>query len=130
MVRRVATGDLDPTTKDRTERERFESLRERGRYRDLVLWQLGCGEAWQREANGAFRTRVGRARPMRQIPLRDDLIAASNESPDPLPAPIVDYIIKFYLKALPRKTGQRPRPTLDDDRLFQRLHPGVHEHPR
>jgi hypothetical protein len=93
-----------------------EDLRRQGRFRDLVRRMLAPEDAtWQPEANGVWQTRVVRRR-RRTEPTRADLIAAVDESPAPLPAPIFDYIMTRYLKAQPRKTGpQQPtRSTWED----------------
>lgn len=72
----------------------------------------------ENQADCVWQTRVIRVRPARRTePTRADLIAAvDEESPNPLPAPIFDYIITRYLKAQPRKTGpQQPaRETRED----------------
>jgi hypothetical protein len=127
MAKRTPVGDIEPQTRDRDQRERIESWRRQGRYRDLVLWMLGCEEAWQPEANGVWQTRAVRPRPVTAStgeaiePTRADLVGALREtSIDPLPAPIREYIISRYLlQTKPLKTGSpRPRPAADDDRVI------------
>lgn len=115
--------DLHPNKKERIQRARLETLREQGHYRELVLWLLGCPEEWQPEANGVFQSRAVRAPLTRRIePTPEDLAGAlREESADPLPAPIRDYIItRYLLQTTPRKTGPQraTRSTGDDDRVF------------
>lgn len=109
--------DLRPETRDRVHRARVETLRAAGRYRELCLWLLGAPDAWQDD--GAGRSRAVRSRPDVE-PAREDLIAAYDESSDPLPAPIVAHIVQHYVKGLPLKTGPKApaRSIGDDDRVF------------
>jgi len=118
---RTLISDLNPEAKERAQRARLETLRAQGRYRELVLWLIGEPEAWQLEPDGVTVSRAVRAPLTRRIaPTRDDLAAAYSESPDPLPAPIVEYIVKHHVKGLPLKTGPKAsaRSTGDDDRAF------------
>jgi hypothetical protein len=109
---RTPVGDLRIETKDWIQRQRVEQLREEGRYRELVLWQLGQPEASDPEANGIFETRAVRMRP-RAEPSQADLIAACNESTAPVPQPIIDCI----LKTQPRKRGPKGPMRSGDDHV-------------
>lgn len=106
MAKRRPTGGLHPNTAHFMERASDESLRRQGRFRDLVLRLLAPDEELRAEANGIWETRVVRTRRRRE-PTREELVAAYEESPAPLPAPIVDYIVQHYVKQLPLKTGPK-----------------------
>jgi hypothetical protein len=102
LVSRIPLGDLDPKAKDWIARASDEYLRRHGRFRDLVLRMLAPDEEIALEANGVWQTRVVRTK-RRAAPTRADLSAAYDESPDPLPAPIVDYIVTHDVKGLPAR---------------------------
>jgi hypothetical protein len=102
-MKRTPTADLDPRASEWIQRASDEALRRQGRYRALVLHQLAPAEETTDEGNG-WQTRVVRTRE-RIEPSREDLIAAYDESLEPLPSPIVDHVFTHYVKGLPRKRG-------------------------
>jgi hypothetical protein len=108
MSKRIPVGDFHPATNDWMERASEEYLRRHGRFRELILRMLAPAEETT-EANGVI-TRVVRHR-RRVEPSREDLIAAYHESPDPLPTPILDYVMAHYVspQALPLKTGRKTK---------------------
>jgi hypothetical protein len=116
MATRTRIDDLALEAKDWIERAADEHLRRHGRFRDLVLRMLAPDDEVQPEVNGVWETRVIRTKRRVTEPSCEDIIAAYEESSDPLPAPIVAYIVKHFVKGLPRKTGPklRVRSTWDD----------------
>lgn len=115
MARQTVTNDLRHETRDRITRARLEYLRAQGRYRDLVLWQLGQPESWQPEdTNTVYQSRVVRMQP-RAEPSQADLKAACDESADPIPQPIIDYILKQH----PRKRGPKAPTRSGDDHVLK-----------
>ena len=107
MAKRTPLSDLGPA-KDWIERASYEDLRRRGCFRELILRLLAPAEETTIEASGVWETRVVRTR-KRIEPTREDIMAAFHESPDPLPTPILDYVMTHYVspQALPLKTGRK-----------------------
>ena len=110
-ARCTAIGGLDPKTLEWLQCASDEHLRRHGRFRALVLRKLAPSDETTDEGNG-FVTRVVRTKGRQ--PSREDLIAAYDESPDPLPPPIVDYIVRHYVKGMPLKTGSKTPKTTEE----------------